>query len=273
MPCLALFALLLLPTWALAGPHVPDQLASGVSPEAQAAWAGDQALLVDLETQIVAARANVETARRTLLTPAQGVATQQDKLDWTKMAVDTAKSAQVNAGQRVDEATVGLQAAKVAVTGAKLSLKQAKVGHGDIRNAEATLGGKKLALVTAKRTLAEAKAADKQAGGELKAARESVGAQKTALGEARQAQDLTSPETQEPREGAVAADPIAQTQGVEAAQAALDLLLARRDVLEAQIQLHVARAVLVRSPTALSLSEYQTALSTALEKLAAITPR
>lgn len=267
MRCLALFALLLLPTWALAGPHVPDQLASGVAPEAQAAWAGDQALLVDLDRQIVAATANVETARQTLAS----VATQRDKLDWTKMAVDAAKSSQATAAQGVDEAKVGLQAAKVAVTGAKLSLKQAKVGHGDIRNAEATLGGKKLALATAKRTLTDAKAADKQAGRDVKAARESVGAQKTVLDEARQAQDLTSQEgQQQKREGADALD---QTQGVEAAQAALDLLQARRDVLDAQIQLHVANAVLVRSPTALSLDEYQTALSAAVEKLSALTPR
>lgn len=90
---------------------------------------------------------------------------------------------------------------------------------------------------------------------------------------ARQAQDLTYQEAQQPREGAVTADAIAQTQGVEAAQAALDLLLARRDVLDAQIQLHVAHAVLVRNPTALSLSEYHAALSAALEKLSAITPR
>lgn len=297
---LPLFMLLLLPSLALAGPHVPADLVSAVPAEARSAWSVEEELLAALNTQIAAATALLETAGQSLPgleeqasmehqdvkdarqaedeardVGKQGIARQKDELDQAKKAVDPAKFALDNANQRVDEARIGLKAAKVDVEGAKLALKQAKASKGDKHGARQVLVGKKAAAVQAKRTLVEAQSQASAAGDSVKAAKANVGDQKSALGDARRVADEAKEEASlqvDQQEQERAAARLALEQATAMTQSDLEVLRARRDVLDAQIQLRVAQAVLVQKPGAFPLDDYQSALSAAQAKLASLSP-
>lgn len=299
---LALLALLLLPSLALAGPHVPADLVSAVPAETRSTWSVEEGLLAALDTQIAAATASADAARQSLPelekqasmeqqdvkaaqqaqdetrdAGKQQIVIQKDELEQAKKAVDPAKFALDNANQRVDEARIGLKAAKVDLDGAKLALKHAKASKGDKHGARQVLVGKKAAAVEAKRTLLEAQSQASAAGDSVKAAKANVGDQKSAMSEARRSADEAKEEAslqvdQQEQERAAARLALEQATAMTQAQSDLDVLRARRDVLDAQIQLRVAQAVLVQKPGALPLDDYQSALSAAQAKLASLSP-